>query len=181
MSALASSSWCVALMSAVGCATASETTGTPETVARTSTYRTHEPSPPDEAARHEAECTAGDAAACHAAALDHYYAPSSENDAAALARFRKACDAGYAPSCNGVGTMYGEGRGVARDDADAVRWYRMACASDGSTGCEHLAAAYEAGRGVAKDAEAARIAHERGRCLFEQSLQHDAGVCPALP
>jgi len=77
--------------------------------------------------------------------------------------------------------MYAQGRGVPEDDVEAVRWYRMSCAKDAVTGCEHLANAYESGHGVAKDAEAARIARERGRCLFEQLLQHDAGVCPALP
>jgi TPR repeat protein len=167
---------------AASCATTGDAASTTETTPTPSrTYRTHTPSPPDEAAQHDAECTAGDAAACHAAALDRYYAPSPENDVAALERFRKACDAGYAASCNGVGTMYAQGRGVSEDDVEAIRWYRMACASDSSTGCQHLADAYEAGRGVTKDAEAARIASERGRCLFEQLLQHDAGVCPALP
>jgi len=169
-------------ISATSCATAGDSATTIETTpTQTSTYRTHTPSPPDEAAQHDAECTAGDASACHAAALDRYYAPSAENDTAALERFRNACDLHYAPSCNGVGTMYAQGRGVTKDEVEAIRWYRMACASDSTTGCEHLANAYEDGRGVAKDAEAARIARERGRCLFELSLQHDAGVCPAMP
>jgi anaerobic selenocysteine-containing dehydrogenase len=173
----------VALLGLAGCATTGDTSGTSETTmpTQTSTYRTHTPSPPERAAENEAGCQDGDPVACHAAALDHYYAPSPENDIAALERFRKACDAGYAASCNGVGTMYARGRGVPKDEVEAVRWYRMSCAKDAVTGCEHLANAYEAGRGVAKDPEAARIAHERGRCLFEQSLQHDAGVCPALP
>lgn len=170
----------VVSIGAAGCATTGDPV-TSETTTHTSTYRTHTPSPPDRAAKHDADCTAGEASACHAAALDRYYAPSPENDVAALERFRKACDLGYAPSCNGIGTMYAQGRGVPKDEVEAVRWYRMACASDSTTGCEHLANAYEAGRGVAKDAEAERLARERAKCLFELTLQHDAGVCPALP
>jgi TPR repeat protein len=170
----------------VGCASSNETTPAWQTTgtARQSTYRTHTPSPPEIAARNESECAAGDASACHAAALDHYYAPSPENDAIALARFRTACDAGYAASCNGVGTMYAQGRGVAEDDVEAVRWYRLACGKDGSTGCQHLADAYEDGRGVPKDLAAAERARVRGRCLFEQSLHSaDAGIgsCPPAP
>ncbi|HTL36569.1 MAG TPA: hypothetical protein VL326_25725, partial [Kofleriaceae bacterium] len=90
-------------LAAASCATTSDTVSnteppTPHTV------RTHEPSPPDEAAQHAIDCDKGDAAACHGAALDHYYKPSPVEDAKALELFRKACDLGYAPSCNGVGT-----------------------------------------------------------------------------
>ena len=167
---------------AAGCASGPEATGGPDTIAlRTTTVRIHEPSEPEDAAKHEADCATGDAVACHAAALDHYYARSPEEDAVALARFRTACAAGYAPSCNGVGAMYADGRGVAKDDVEAVRWFRASCAKDASTGCEHLAQAYETGHGVAKDADAARAAHERGKCLFESSLRHEAASCPAAP
>ena len=77
--------------------------------------------------------------------------------------------------------MYAEGRAVAQDDREAVRWFRASCAKDASTGCEHLAQAFATGHGVAKDPDAARTAHERGACLFEQSLGHDAGTCPPVP
>ena len=172
----------VVVVLAAGCASGGEAVSAPDTVAtRTTTVRIHEPSAPEDAAKHEAECAAGNAVACHAAALDHYYAPSPDNDAIALERFRTACAAGYAPSCNGVGAMYAAGRAVGKDDVEAVRWFRASCAKDASTGCEHLARAYETGHGVAKDPAAARTAHERGTCLFEQSLGHDAGTCPAVP
>ncbi len=167
--------WLVTILAA-GCATDSDATAP-----RTTTVRVHEPSGADDAAKHETECAAGNAVACHASALDHYYAHSPGEDGAALERFRKACTAGYAPSCNGVGTMYAEGRGVAKDAVEAVRWFRSSCAKDASTGCEHLAQAFETGRGVAKDPAAARIAHERGTCLFEHSLGHDVGTCPGVP
>ncbi|MEZ4293881.1 MAG: hypothetical protein R3B70_02810 [Polyangiaceae bacterium] len=82
---------------------------------------THTPSPPDVAARHRKECDAGDKVACHAAALDAYYSPPGpDTDRAALADFTKACDAGYAPSCNGLGVLYTEGRGVQKDPVRAA-------------------------------------------------------------
>jgi len=165
---------------ATGCATTGETGPEPVTT-QTTIVRLHEPSEPADAEKHEAGCIANNAVACHAAALDHYYTPGPENDVAALERFRKACDAGYAASCNGIGAMYAQGRGVAKDEVEAVRWYRMSCAKDASTGCQHLAQAYETGRGVAKDPDAARAARDRGTCLFEVSLKKVPGPCPAAP
>jgi len=171
--------WVLTIIAA-GCAT--DAASGPEPMApRTTTIRIHEPSEPADAAKHEADCAAGNAVACHASALDHYYAHSPAEDGPALERFRKACTAGYAPSCNGVGTMYAEGRAVAKDEVEAVRWFRASCAKDAVTGCEHLSQAYETGHGVAKNADAARIAHQRGDCLFEHSLGHDVGVCPDVP
>jgi TPR repeat protein len=169
----------VVLTLVAGCATTEEPPGT--IAIHPITVRLHQPSEPADAAQHEADCAAGKPVGCHAAALDHYYAHTAADDVAALERFRIACTAGYAPSCNGVGTMYAEGRAVPRDEVEAVRWFRAACASDGSTGCEHLAQAYETGRGVAKDPEAARAAHARGTCLFEHSVGHDVGPCAAAP
>jgi TPR repeat protein len=146
------------------------------------TVTTHTPSVPEDAAKHETDCAAGDKIACHAAALDHFYsAPDPSNDRAAVDRFRKACDLGYAPSCNGLGVMYAEGRGVVKDEARAAELYRASCDVDASTGCEHLADALRAGRGVAKNEPLSDLARERGRCLFEQSLEKDAGSCAPLP
>jgi TPR repeat protein len=119
---------------------------------------------------------------CHAAALDHYYSPASpEHDAAAVSFFKKGCDGGYAPSCNGLGVMYAEGRGVSKDDVAAVKLFRSSCAADASTGCEHFASSLDAGRGVAKDPALAELARARGRCVFEASLHPDAGACAPLP
>lgn len=163
--------------------TPTSTTPTPPepepTLTTSTTTTTHTPSAPDKAAKHEAQCNAGDAAACHAAALDNYYSRTPERDATALERFRKGCDLGYAPACNGVGTMYLTGRGVAKDPVEAVRWFRLACADGAVTGCVHLADALEAGRGVGKDAFAARMARDRADCLSKQSGKPDA--CPPVP
>ncbi|CAN5741559.1 hypothetical protein BH11MYX3_BH11MYX3_05670 [soil metagenome] len=147
----------------------------------TTTTRTHESRPPEETARSMTACDQGDLPACHAAALDAYYAPASpDSDARARTLFERACEAGYAPSCNGLGTLRDQGRGMPRDHVAAVALYRRACVADGSTGCQHLAQALRLGRGVAKDEAAAGRADARASCLFEASLAKDSPPCPPL-
>ncbi len=172
-----------ALALLAACASAKESTGETVTAHGTSTTTTHTPGTADEQATHDRGCSAGDLPACHAAALDRYYAPpSAESDGESLRLFRKACDGGYSASCNGVGVMYAEGRGVPKDERAAMTWWQKACAGDGSTGCEHLASALEAGRGTPKDAALARDVRARGECLFQASLAKDAGApCAPLP
>ena len=152
-----------------------------ESPATTHTTRTHESRPPEETAASTTACDGGDLPACHAAALDAYYAPPSpDSDARARVLFERACEAGYAPSCNGLGTLHDQGRGVPQDHVAAVALYRRACASDGSTGCQHLAQALRLGRGIAKDEAAAVRAEARGTCLFEASLAKGSPPCPPL-
>ena len=143
--------------------------------------RTHEPRLPEETAASTSGCSVGDLAMCHAAALDAYYAPSSpETDARARVLFEQACQGGYAPSCNGLGVLYEEGRGVAKDPKAAVALYRRACSANGSTGCQHLAAALRTGHGVAKDAGAAARAEARGKCLADSNVTAEGRACPPL-
>lgn len=146
------------------------------------TKGTHTPSPPAEAARHLEGCQKGDAAECHAAALDAYYSPRSPTtDRAAFERFKKACDAGYAPSCNGLGTLYAQGRGTAKDEARAAQLYRDACEAGASTACQHLEQALRSGEGVARDPAAADRAKARASCVFEKNLaRRSIAACPAL-
>jgi TPR repeat protein len=144
--------------------------------------RTHEPSPEPRAKQHREGCARGDLSACHAAALDAYYSPSSpETDRRAFDYFKKACDGGYAASCNGLGLLHHEGRGVTQNDAEAVRLYYLSCLDGSSTGCEHLADAFRAGRGVAKDPRAADRAAARKACISSASLDGgDFSACPSL-
>ena len=147
-------------------------------------YRTHihEPSPPDEAAKNRSECDKGNRVACHAAALDQYYSPPGpDTDRRAFEYFEKACNAGYAPSCNGLGVLYATGRGVAQDEVEAARIYRKACLDGATTACTHLEQALRYGRGVAKDLVAAAAAAARANCVFEASLKHgELEDCPLL-
>ncbi len=170
----------------VGCSAASPGSGqvragaTIET--RSAVVRTHEPSAAPEAAHHREACDKGEPAQCHAAALDAYYKPSSPmNDRTAFQLFKKACDAGYAPSCNGLGVLFAEGRGVGQDLAQAAQLYHAACVAGASTGCEHLAAALSRGRGVSPDQTAASQARDRAKCVFAASLSNrSTAACPAV-
>jgi len=151
------------------------------TTAPAEVFRTHASRPTAKTANSTRACDRGDLVACHAAALDAYYAPPTpETDARARDLFDRACEGGYAPSCNGLGVLYEAGRGVAEDPEAAVALYRRACEADGSTGCQHLADRLRSGRGIAKDARAAERAEARGHCLFEASLKKDARTCPSL-
>ena len=159
----------------------SRATSNTATTMRRTVVRTHEPSAAPEAAHHRNACDQGEPSQCHAAALDAYYKPRSpETDRAALQLFKKACDAGYAPSCNGLGVLFAEGRGVAQDLAQAAQLYHGACAAGASTGCEHLAAALSRGLGVPQDEAAADRARVRAKCVFAASLSdRSTAACPA--
>ena len=150
-------------------------------VAETHTTRTHESRPPDKTAASTTECERGDVRACHAAALDAYYAPPSpDSDTRARVMFERGCNGGYAPSCNGLGTLHDQGRGVPKDHVAAVALFRRACAADSSTACQHLAEALRLGRGIAQDEAAAVRADARHTCLFEASLATNPQPCPPL-
>lgn len=169
------SSRAVLLFAACGCA------GVQGDPPATYTTRTHESRPPEETAESVSACDSGDLPACHAAALDAYYAPPSpDSDARARALFERACTAGYAPSCNGLGTLHDQGRGVPQDHVAAVALYRRACMADAGTACQHLAQALRLGRGVTKDEAAAVRADARGACLFDAALVKAAAPCPSL-
>lgn len=161
-----------------------QTTASPSTRLRSFAVRTHEPSPAPEAERHRQGCAEGAPAACHAAGLDAYYKPSDPvTDREALHYFKRACDAGYAPSCNGLGVLFAEGRGTAKDPAQAAQLYQTACVAGASTGCEHLAEALSHGRGVTRDATAADRARARAKCVFAASLANGSATSclPLLP
>ena len=101
-------------------------------------------------------------------------------DRAAFSYFQKACDAGYAPSCNGLGTLYAQGRGVAKDLSRAAQLYKSSCAAGASTGCEHLAEAFHRGIGIAQDAAAAERARARARCILKSASERELAACPAI-
>jgi hypothetical protein len=148
----------------------------------TVTVTTHTPGTPEEQTKHTERCAKDDLAGCHAAALDLYYQPADDaRDPRMFGLFKKACDLGYAPSCNGLGTLYASGRGTTKDSAKAAQLYRDACNAGASTACEHLADALRRGVGVTQDTNAADTAKQRAKCVFEASLKDKGfGACPAL-
>ena len=50
--------------------------------------------------------------------------------------YRQAAAQGYAAAQSNLGSLYAEGRGVARDEAEAVRLYRQAAAQGYACGAE---------------------------------------------
>ena len=147
---------------------------------RSFAVRSHEPSFAPEAEHHREACEKGEPSQCHAAALDAYYRPSGPGtDRAAFQLFKKACDAGYAPSCNGLGVLFAQGRGTEQDLAQAAQLYHKACVAGASTGCEHLADALSRGLGVSRDEAAASRARVRASCVFAASLSNRSiATCP---
>jgi TPR repeat protein len=132
-----------------------------------SSYTSHTPLDAPDAQRAEEECDRGELTGCHALALHYFYrgeepeaGPSDNTEAARI--FKKACDGGYAPSCNGLGVMYAQGRGVREDKIEAARLYRTACDHGAGTACFHLGSALQRGDGIPKDPDAATRVFEQG-------------------
>lgn len=149
----------------------------------TDSHTTHRPSPEPEATKNREGCQAGDPVACHAAALDAYYATpaSTQTDRSAYERFSVACDLGYAPSCSGLGVMIMQGRAGPVDTSRALRLFVRACEAGASTGCHQLADAARSGQGLPPDPALAERATARARCAFEASLgKTTLTSCPAL-
>jgi uncharacterized protein len=69
----------------------------------------------------------------------------------AVELYRIGCDGGVAPACTGLGTMYGNGYGVARNAAQAFDALRRACDAGDPDGCGGLGFMYESGTGTAAD------------------------------
>jgi TPR repeat protein len=82
-------------------------------------------------------------------------------------KLEEACTAGDVRSCNKLGDLYADGRGVAKDERRAATLYEKACTGGNAVGCYNLGVFYADGRGVPKDAK-------RAAALFKQSCQ--AGI-----
>jgi len=94
--------------------------------------------------------------------------------ATALSLLRPLADQGNATAQDGLGSLYEQGRGVARDDGQAVQWFRKAAEQGLATGENDLGFMYSQGRGVAKDDAQAvlwyRKAAEQGLAIGENNL-----------
>ena len=74
-----------------------------------------------------------------------------QDDAQAVAQYRKAAETGDPKGMKDLGWMYEQGRGVARDDAQAVDWYRRAADKGHSGAMTNLGKMYGDGRGVVQN------------------------------
>jgi TPR repeat protein len=94
--------------------------------------------------------------------------------AAALRLWTPLAQQSYAKAQEGIGTMYYEGRGVARDYAEAFRWFSRAAEQGDPNAPFYLGVMYHDGLGVAMDrAEAARWyrrAADQGTAIAQVNL-----------
>ena len=74
-----------------------------------------------------------------------------QDDAEAVAWYRRAAEQGNARAQYNLGGMYREGRGVPQDDAEAVAWYRRAAEQGHARAQYNLGGMYREGRGVPQD------------------------------
>jgi TPR repeat protein len=74
-----------------------------------------------------------------------------QDDAAAVAWYRKAADQGNAKAHFNLGVMYADGRGVPQDYAVAVAWYRKGADQGDAAAQNNLGWMYFNGQGVPQD------------------------------
>lgn len=102
----------------------------------------------------------------------------------ALAHYRAAAAAGYAPAQNNLALSYERGEGVPRDPVVAKDWYRRAAAAGLAVAQNNLGIVLRYGRGVAPDAAAAAASFRAaalggdafGQLNFAQALANGVGV-----
>ena len=97
-----------------------------------------------------------------------------QDDAEAVAWYRKAAEQGYAPAQSNLGFMYDEGKGVPQDDVEAIDWYRKAAEQCSAVAQFNLGVMYTSGEGVLQDDAAAvtwfREAAEQGDAQAQFTL-----------
>src|SRR5208283_997233 len=71
----------------------------------------------------------------------------AQNDAQAVALYRRAAEQGYPPAEHNLGFSYFNGRGVSQDDRQAVEWYRKAAEQGFAASENNLGVMYQSGRG----------------------------------
>jgi TPR repeat protein len=95
--------------------------------------------------------------------------------AAALAVWQPLADGGNARAQNSLGTLYRDGRGVAKDESVAVMWFRKAATQGYAAGQNNLGVMYRHGRGglpqdLIEAAQWYRLAAEQGLALAQNNL-----------
>jgi hypothetical protein len=76
-------------------------------------------------------------------------------DGESIETCRTQCQRGNSMSCNTLGEMYRDGRGVARDPGAALLAFTDACMAKNARACANIGRAYAVGDGIQKDATSA--------------------------
>ncbi|MGO9775644.1 MAG: hypothetical protein ACLQGT_00010 [Terracidiphilus sp.] len=71
--------------------------------------------------------------------------------AEAIPLLDKLCNSGHMESCEKLGSIYIEGKGITADYSRSLSLFSKACNAGSAEGCNRLGRMYEAGKGVAKD------------------------------
>ena len=94
----------------------------------------------------------GDAVAQYNLGFSYAYGTGvPQDDALALAWYRRAADQGLAAAQHHLGVMYANGEGTPQDFTEAITWLRRAAAQDYSTARRHLGVMYSNGDGIPSD------------------------------
>lgn len=87
-------------------------------------------------ARLEAACQAGDGLAC---GLAHELAPEDDKPGHALQLLTAGCKMGSAYACGSLGSLYAEGKLVAKDESRAMKVLAQGCDAHGALACVNAA------------------------------------------
>ena len=107
---------------------------------------------------------------------DGVAAHTRQDYATALRLWRPLAIGGDAGAQFNLGTMYGNGRGVAKDDRQAVFWYRKAAEQGHASAQYLLGSMYDKGRGVPKDEQQAAHWYRKAAEQGDASAQYNLGL-----
>lgn len=100
--------------------------------------------------------------------------------ATAFREFSVLAAKGDAFAQNGLGLLYGEGKGVTKDDREAFKWHRLSAEQGFEMAQFTLGYLYQSGRGVVQDYREAlkwyRLAAEQGNALAQNNLGQMYGL-----
>ncbi len=89
------------------------------------------------------------------------YGVTRPDDAEAVRQYRQAAARGQPEAMAKLGSLYAQGRGVAKEPGEAIKWYRKAADLRDPFGMVLLGEAYRTGNGVSRDEAEARQWYER--------------------
>jgi hypothetical protein len=100
----------------------------------TTAERLREANPREALAFYRRGCAAGSVKACARGSVD---ALGVGDDAAALEMATRGCDDTRADTCDALGVLHAQGRGVPRDEARALALFHKGCAAHDPSACDH--------------------------------------------
>jgi TPR repeat protein len=112
---------------------------------------------------YDRSCEAGQDSGCYNGAL-LYEKQSPPQYRAAIERYKKACDRGYALACTNYGYLVENGRGVDADAVVAVEYYKKGCEGGNNQGCSNVGVMWEGGHGTGRKDTARAVEYYEKAC-----------------